>query len=661
MSQQCKPTSFTNSSGSWKSSDGVPDQFPVGLRVLVVDDDSTCLLVLERMLRNCLYQVTKSNQAEVALQLLRDKKDGFDIVISDVHMPDMDGFKLLEHVGLEMDLPVIMISADDTKKVVMKGVTCGACDYLIKPVRMESLKNIWQHVVRKKKYEWKEKDSEQSRSAEKKKYEWKEKSSEQSGSAEHGEQLQKPLEDFDHSSSVNEGHWKNSKRRKDDEDDIGERGDTAMLKKPRVVWSKELHQQFVTAVNQLGVDKAVPKKILEIMNVPGVTRENIASHLQKYRLHLRRVNSPNALGNSFMRPPDAEFAAISSPSGLNLQALPASNQLPRHRVAPIQTLSLGRIATKPAIYVPPSDQRKILSFRDPKIRFIEGQQHPSDNFNQVNSLHGVPTNMDSKQLITLHQTAQVAFRDMNLHIRSPANQNNLLQTQMVQLQPSAQISNEINGVDIMNLPSVSKPQTIPNAAVLGMRDFCGPVYSVSQPSTIVDFSSSQRTELPENSFSLLSSSGVSTLSPKGILQEEVNSEVKGHHSFLPNYDISEQNHHHRNQDWVMHNGGSYLEARRHPNFQVGTYISPCLVHQGLSLNPKSVQSKTGFSVADGMDNQQYDNNLLSVTAEKFGDIDLYPESIEQEDFMTLYNEQRQHEGMDDEFGIEDYQLDHLHV
>jgi two-component response regulator (ARR-B family) len=38
-------------------------------------------------------------------------------------------------------------------------------------------------------------------------------------------------------------------------------------KKARVVWSVEMHQQFVNAVNQLGVDKAVPKKILEIMEV----------------------------------------------------------------------------------------------------------------------------------------------------------------------------------------------------------------------------------------------------------------------------------------------------------------------------------------------------------------------------------------------------------
>ena len=53
------------------------------------------------------FAVTKCNRAEVALSLLRENKNGFDVVISDVHMPDMDGFKLLVHIGLEMDLPVI--------------------------------------------------------------------------------------------------------------------------------------------------------------------------------------------------------------------------------------------------------------------------------------------------------------------------------------------------------------------------------------------------------------------------------------------------------------------------------------------------------------------------------------------------------------------------
>jgi len=51
--------------------------------------------------------VTTAQNAITALNLLRENKSDFDLVISNVHMQDMDGFKLLELVGLEMDLPVI--------------------------------------------------------------------------------------------------------------------------------------------------------------------------------------------------------------------------------------------------------------------------------------------------------------------------------------------------------------------------------------------------------------------------------------------------------------------------------------------------------------------------------------------------------------------------
>lgn len=111
---------------------------PLGLRVLVVDDDPTWLKILEKMLKKCSYEglflllylmffsttvgiyliflldvaVTTCGLAREALRLLRERKDGYDIVISDVNMPDMDGFKLLEHVGLELDLPVISEKKD---------------------------------------------------------------------------------------------------------------------------------------------------------------------------------------------------------------------------------------------------------------------------------------------------------------------------------------------------------------------------------------------------------------------------------------------------------------------------------------------------------------------------------------------------------------------
>lgn len=44
------------------------------------------------------------------------------------------------------------MSANDEHSTVMRGVTHGACDFLIKPVRIEELKNIWQHVVRRGKH-----------------------------------------------------------------------------------------------------------------------------------------------------------------------------------------------------------------------------------------------------------------------------------------------------------------------------------------------------------------------------------------------------------------------------------------------------------------------------------------------------------------------------
>ncbi|TKY74782.1 Two-component response regulator ARR12 [Spatholobus suberectus] len=293
------------------------DEFPIGMRVLAVDDDPTCLLVLETFLRRCQYHVTTTNQAITALTLLREHKDRFDLVISDVHMPDMDGFKLLELVGLEMDLPVIMLSANGDTRLVMKGISHGACDYLLKPVRMEELKNIWQHVIRRKKFDSKEKNK----------------------TSNHD----KPTSDSGNglgssgagNSDQNEKLTKKRKDQDEDEDEEQENDndneDPSTQKKPRVVWSVELHRKFVAAVNQLGIDKAVPKKILDLMNVEKLTRENVASHLQKYRLYLKRIscvanqqaNMVAALGGA-----DPSYLRMSAVSGVgHLQTLSSSGQL----------------------------------------------------------------------------------------------------------------------------------------------------------------------------------------------------------------------------------------------------------------------------------------------------------------------------------------------
>ncbi|TVU47870.1 hypothetical protein EJB05_07486 [Eragrostis curvula] len=315
--------------------------FPVGMKVLVVDDDPTCLLVLKRMLDECKYDVTTCPQATRALSMLRENRRGFDVIISDVHMPDMDGFRLLEQVGLEMDLPVIMMSADSSTNTVMKGIKHGACDYLIKPVRMEELRNIWQHVVRKK---WSEN-----------------KDHEHSGSIDDTDRNRLTNNDNEYASSANDvgdGSWKSQKKKRDKEDDEGdENGDpSSTSKKPRVVWSVELHQQFVNAVNHLGIDKAVPKKILELMNVPGLTRENVASHLQKFRLYLKRIAQHHAgIPHPFV--PSASSGKVAPLGGLELQALAASGQIPPQALAALQDELLGRPTSSLAL--PGRDQSSL--------------------------------------------------------------------------------------------------------------------------------------------------------------------------------------------------------------------------------------------------------------------------------------------------------------
>uniref|UniRef100_A0A8R7R692 Response regulatory domain-containing protein n=1 Tax=Triticum urartu TaxID=4572 RepID=A0A8R7R692_TRIUA len=116
------------------------DKFPDGLRVLAVDDDCVCLKVLDNLLHGCKYHPTTVTDAKTALNILRAGKEKFDVVITDVRMQDMDSFKLLELIRLEMDLPVIMLSEDCDKKAVMKGINHGACDYLVKPVHTNELK-----------------------------------------------------------------------------------------------------------------------------------------------------------------------------------------------------------------------------------------------------------------------------------------------------------------------------------------------------------------------------------------------------------------------------------------------------------------------------------------------------------------------------------------
>ncbi|KAL0918065.1 hypothetical protein M5K25_010053 [Dendrobium thyrsiflorum] len=101
-------------------------------------------------------------------------------------------------------------------------------------------------------------------------------------------------------------------------ENLAEDNSSRMPKRPRLVWTPQLHKRFVDVVAHLGIQNAVPKTIMQLMNVDGLTRENVASHLQKYRLYLKRMQG---LSNDGPSSSDHLFASTPVPQSLQEQQM----------------------------------------------------------------------------------------------------------------------------------------------------------------------------------------------------------------------------------------------------------------------------------------------------------------------------------------------------
>ena len=96
----------------------------------------------------------------------------------------------------------------------------------------------------------------------------------------------------------------------------------------RMVWTGDLHLRFIEAINQLGVWNAMPKRIVNVMNVEGLTRENVASHLQKYRNLLRKLNKIGVMKNNTAAVSAAMSGGSEAPTSLSaIQALAQAQAL----------------------------------------------------------------------------------------------------------------------------------------------------------------------------------------------------------------------------------------------------------------------------------------------------------------------------------------------
>ncbi|KAI3939142.1 hypothetical protein MKX01_002010 [Papaver californicum] len=122
------------------------------LRVLLVENDDSTRHIVTALLRKCNYQVAAVADGLKAWALLKRKPYNFDLVLTEVVMPSLSGIGLLSKITSNeicKSIPVFMMSLHDSIGIVFKCMLKGAADFLVKPVRKNELRNLWQHVWRK--------------------------------------------------------------------------------------------------------------------------------------------------------------------------------------------------------------------------------------------------------------------------------------------------------------------------------------------------------------------------------------------------------------------------------------------------------------------------------------------------------------------------------
>ncbi|KAI4339632.1 hypothetical protein MLD38_024550 [Melastoma candidum] len=235
------------------------------VRILAVDDDETVLSMLQETLGDLHYQVTTCRNHPEAISLLREGGQGFSVVIANIDWNI--GFELVELVGRNMGLPMIVTCRVPDTKLVEKAIINGALLGLLKEYLLSNPWLIWQLVI-----------------------------GQRGRNAVINEELA--------SGEVEDLSSRSERCSRKDSDSIN------LPTTTQLVWTDELIGLFNEVVDILGENEATPKKILELMNVPYLTRGNISSRLQK-----RRAKHKKAKEASKGEDPTASVAKSSKKNG----------------------------------------------------------------------------------------------------------------------------------------------------------------------------------------------------------------------------------------------------------------------------------------------------------------------------------------------------------
>jgi DNA-binding NtrC family response regulator len=108
-------------------------------RILVIDDELDMLMLLRMIIENNTdYEVETTNNPSEALKMVME--NDYDLVISDLKMPGMDGLELFDEVkGMKPDLPLIIITAYGSLETADEAMKMGVADFITKPFRKDSI------------------------------------------------------------------------------------------------------------------------------------------------------------------------------------------------------------------------------------------------------------------------------------------------------------------------------------------------------------------------------------------------------------------------------------------------------------------------------------------------------------------------------------------
>ncbi|MDX9842885.1 MAG: chemotaxis response regulator CheY [Aquabacterium sp.] len=124
---------------------------PADFKFLIVDDFSTMRRIVRGLLKESGYvNADEAEDGVVALNMLKNNK--FDFVVSDINMPNMNGFELLKAIKADdalKHIPVLMVTAEARKEDIVLAAQTGAAGYIVKPFTKATLEEKVQKILQK--------------------------------------------------------------------------------------------------------------------------------------------------------------------------------------------------------------------------------------------------------------------------------------------------------------------------------------------------------------------------------------------------------------------------------------------------------------------------------------------------------------------------------